>query len=360
MTTRRPLPFLLACLLWLLAWAAPAHAADAPIPAFTPNVVDSAGALSQTDVGDINAALQLVRERADIWGAVYIVNSLEGEPIESLAERAFRAWALGQKGQDNGLLLVLAMQDRRSRLEVGYGLEGDLPDLVTKRTLDEVLAPAMRRGEVKAGIVQSFNWLASVKSRDPVFMQGAALPQGAMTTRSESRHSSTDAGESIENGWIAFGVYAAFLWGIAVFIPMIQRARARRLAASDPNYKIEQDASVSYGRPSVGLWLSKGGFVVLFLTVNPGVFIFIAGWQNWLVGGYLWAMIALGVAIAWMVYRWLVDRYVSYIAYTDWQGRQGARASSFGSSGSSSWSSSSDSSSSHSSSSGGGGSSGHW
>ncbi|WP_267118461.1 TPM domain-containing protein, partial [Xanthomonas sacchari] len=141
-------PFRLSALLVLalLLWPVLGRCAVA-IPPYTPNVVDPAGTLSADDTQRINAALQRLRKRQHIWGAVYIVPSLQDEPIERLAERAFRTWRLGRQGSDNGLLLVLAMQDRRSRFEVGYGLEGVLPDVVARHALDDYLAPRLRQGD---------------------------------------------------------------------------------------------------------------------------------------------------------------------------------------------------------------------
>lgn len=94
-----------------------------PVPPFTPNVVDESGTLTPEDRREINAALAEVRAKADIWGAVLVVDRLQDDTVDSLAEKAFREWKLGKEKVDNGLLLVLAMQDRKSRFEVGYGLE---------------------------------------------------------------------------------------------------------------------------------------------------------------------------------------------------------------------------------------------
>src|SRR5690606_8823387 len=147
----------LALLFALIALCASLGARAADIPPFIPNVVDAAGVLSADEVQEINDALQVIRDRADIWGAVLIVDTLGDDSIESLAEQAFNKWGIGHSGKDNGLLLVLAMKDRRSRFEVGYGLEGDLPDLYARRALDHVLRPYMREGEVRTAVVMAFS-----------------------------------------------------------------------------------------------------------------------------------------------------------------------------------------------------------
>jgi uncharacterized protein len=334
--------------------AAPTHAATPPIPAFTPNVVDTTNTLTPSDISDINTTLQLARDKADIWGAVYIVNSLQGEPIESLAERAFRAWALGRKGQDNGLLLVLAMQDRQSRFEVGYGLEGDLPDLLTKRALDDVLAPFMRQGKVKTGIAQSFNYLAGMKSRDPVFALQAA-PEQPKTAPTHLKSANVDDGS--RNGWLAYGLYLVFLWGMPLVLWFSQLSRARRLAAVEPRYWVEDDVSLNRGR--FAFW-NAYGFVVIFMMVNPGLFVYlIASMLPLALGTGL--TLVLCVLTSRLLARSGVSRYASLETYHDWKKAERLRAISRSSSGSgSSGSSSSHSSSSGGGRSGGGGSSRSW
>src|SRR5690606_24822557 len=86
----------------------------------------------------------------------------------------------------NGLLLILAMQDRKSRFEVGYGLEGDLTDALTRRALDDVLRPYMRQGEVKTAVVKSFAYLAGSKSGDPAFAGDMTLPATSAGGEAES------------------------------------------------------------------------------------------------------------------------------------------------------------------------------
>lgn len=137
------------------------------IPEFVPNVVDPSGFLDTLETERVNAELQRIRDESGIWGAVFIVDTLAGDPIETVAERAFRKWQLGQNGVDNGLLLVLAMNDRRSRFEVGYGLEGTLTDVATRMALDVNLAPKMRAGDEVGAIIDAFAFLSELMARDP-------------------------------------------------------------------------------------------------------------------------------------------------------------------------------------------------
>jgi uncharacterized protein len=100
----------------------------------------------------LEAKLAVFEQETTHQIAVLTVLTLEGEPIESYALRVAETWKLGQKGLDNGLLLVVAPQDRRARVEVGYGLEGVVPDAVAKRVLEDAAIPYFRRNDYASGI----------------------------------------------------------------------------------------------------------------------------------------------------------------------------------------------------------------
>ena len=267
-----------------------ARAAD--VPPFTPNVVDTAGVLSADEVQEINGALQVIRDRADIWGAVLIVYSLGDDSIESLAERAFNQWGIGKKGKDNGLLLVLAMQDRKSRFEVGYGLEGDLPDVYARRALDDVLRPYMRQGEVKTAVVQAFSYLAGIKSKDPVF--GSDLIDARIAAeQAQAEEDDLDA----TAGWLGLIPYLLCLWFAGPIVTIRNFRRAQRLAASYPAYRVEDDEALNRGKLGWRFLLfgKDKDWLILkpFLTLNPGCFVWIGSAA--LPFGYVgaWALTAL-------------------------------------------------------------------
>lgn len=110
------------------------------------------------NVLDAAAAARLERSLADFEAetthqiAVLTVPSLAGEPIEPFAFRVAEAWRLGHEGADNGILVVVAPRDRRARIEVGYGLEGAVPDAIARRIIAEGMAPHFQRGDFGAGI----------------------------------------------------------------------------------------------------------------------------------------------------------------------------------------------------------------
>src|SRR5206468_11044657 len=84
--------------------------------------------------------------------AVLILPSLEGEPLESFSHRVGTTWKLGQKGTDNGVLLLLALRERKVRIEVGYGLEGTLTDLRSAHIIRNDIVPRFRAGDLPGGI----------------------------------------------------------------------------------------------------------------------------------------------------------------------------------------------------------------
>lgn len=139
-------------LLLLVATSFLVHAQRA-IPAHNAVWVhDEANVLSASAKAQMEALLQAHRDSTSTQIAVLIVPSLEGEDIDGYGVRVFEAWKLGQKGKDNGVLFLVAMQERQMRIEVGYGLEGVLTDALSSRINRNEVAPYFREGNYEAGI----------------------------------------------------------------------------------------------------------------------------------------------------------------------------------------------------------------
>jgi uncharacterized protein len=100
--------------------------------------------------------------------AVLLVPSAEGEPIEGFSLRVAESWKLGRKGVDDGALLVVAKNDRQLRWEVGYGLEGALPDAVCQRIIDEVMVPRFREGNFPQGISNGVDRVVRIIKGEPL------------------------------------------------------------------------------------------------------------------------------------------------------------------------------------------------
>jgi uncharacterized protein len=134
----------------MLAVCVPAHAFD--VPPLTGRVVDLARVLPPAVLEQLSADLQAHEAKTSNQVAVLIIPSLEGEPLFDVSHRVASAWELGHKGTDNGVLLLVAIKDRKIRLEVGYGLEGVLTDARSAQIIRNEIVPRLRAGDVPGGI----------------------------------------------------------------------------------------------------------------------------------------------------------------------------------------------------------------
>ena len=136
--------------LFLLAVGFSAEALD--VPPLTGLVIDVAHVLPSAVIEQLSADLQTHETKTSNQVAVLIVPSLEGEPLFDFSHRVATTWKLGRKDTDNGALLLVAIKDRKIRLEVGYGLEGVLTDARAAQIIRNEIVPRFRAGDVPAGI----------------------------------------------------------------------------------------------------------------------------------------------------------------------------------------------------------------
>ncbi|HTG00482.1 MAG TPA: TPM domain-containing protein [Nitrospirota bacterium] len=134
--------------------AASPAAASTPAPPSQPRdyVTDLAGVVPQTTQTRLNGYLQELERKTGAQVLVLTVRSLDGQSIEEFAFSTKEQWRLGQKGKDNGALIVVAVQDRKYRFEIGYGLESILPDSMVGSIGREYLVPYFRKGDYGGGI----------------------------------------------------------------------------------------------------------------------------------------------------------------------------------------------------------------
>jgi uncharacterized protein len=133
----------------------------AAIPQLTGPVVDQAGLLSTQDRQTIADGLHRYQQQTGNQLQVLIVRSLpEGVPIEEFTIRVAEEWKLGTAEKDNGVLLAISVADRKWRIEVGGGLEGELTDVESSRIGRELLVPAMRRGEYAGAVAGTLQRIA--------------------------------------------------------------------------------------------------------------------------------------------------------------------------------------------------------
>jgi uncharacterized protein len=122
------------------------------VPPLTGRIVDTARLLPPDLAASLSQELAAHEQRTGNQVVILTIPSLQGEPLEEFSHRVATTWKLGQKGTDNGVLLLVAPQDRRLRIEVGYGLEGVLTDAVTSRIIRHEMVPHFRAGNYAAGI----------------------------------------------------------------------------------------------------------------------------------------------------------------------------------------------------------------
>jgi uncharacterized protein len=139
------------CVLLLLATAV-GQAAEPEFPPLTGRVNDRAGLLSERDQKELDAALARFEAETTDQIVVATLESLQGLPIEDYGYQLGRHWGIGQEGKDNGALLIVAPEEREVRIEVGYGLEGELTDAQSRTIIETSILPHFRQGDFAAGI----------------------------------------------------------------------------------------------------------------------------------------------------------------------------------------------------------------
>jgi uncharacterized protein len=149
----------------------------APIPTLTARVTDVTQTLSAGEKAALEAKLADFEQRTGNQLVVLIVPTTRGEPIEGYSLRVAEAWKIGRKGQDNGALFVVAKDDRKMRIEVGYGLEGVLTDVTSRRIIAETVAPLFRQNRFGAGVDAGVDRIiAVVGTGQPLPAQQRATP----------------------------------------------------------------------------------------------------------------------------------------------------------------------------------------
>jgi uncharacterized protein len=150
-----------------------AHAQNLqPVPALTARVVDTTGTLDAAARQTLEAKLEALEKRKGSQVVVLIVPTTQPEDIVSYANRVSNEWKIGRKKVGDGVLVIVAKNDRKLRIEVAKTLEGALPDLAVKRIIDEALAPGLRSGDYAGGISATIDSLAKR-------IDGESLPEVA-------------------------------------------------------------------------------------------------------------------------------------------------------------------------------------
>lgn len=150
----------------LIVLAGLGAALAAALPALTGRVNDTAGMIGDAAEAALTQTLAAFEAKSSDQIVVATIPSLDGEAIEPFANRLFREWGLGQAGENNGVLLLVSRNDRKIRIEVGYGLEGTLTDLHSKLIIENTIVPAFRAGDFTNGITRAADDIIMVLSGD--------------------------------------------------------------------------------------------------------------------------------------------------------------------------------------------------
>lgn len=151
----------------LICWPF-AASADVAVPPLTGRVVDQTATLSASDSDALTRRLKDLETRKGSQVAVLIVPTTQPETIEQFSIRVAEAWKIGRKKIDDGALLVVAKDDHKLRIEVGYGLEGALPDVTARRIIDEIIVPRFRTGDFAGGISDGVDRIIRVIDGEPL------------------------------------------------------------------------------------------------------------------------------------------------------------------------------------------------
>lgn len=201
---------------WLLlvSTLAAAQQPDAEIPAHVGRVNDFAALLDASQRQTLEGQLGELERATSAEVALVTMHSIGGRPIEDYATTLFNTWGIGKRGRDNGVLVLIVVQERVMRIEVGYGLEGILPDGLAGAVVRETFLPRFRAGDYSGGTIEGMARVIDIVRRNETltFEQRAALDRAA-----------ADAGRSWGVAWLAafFVAVGAFTFGTAAGAQMV-------------------------------------------------------------------------------------------------------------------------------------------
>jgi uncharacterized protein len=219
--------------------------ADVAVPPLAARVTDLTGTLTPAQRESLENELRAFEARKGSQIAVLIVPTTQPEAIEQYSIRVTDAWKLGRKGVDDGVLLLVAKDDRKLRIEVGYGLEGVIPDAIANRIVDEIIVPFFKQGDFYGGIHAGVNRLMRL-------IDGEPLPPP----------------EARDSAWAGFGNWLPFAFIAVMIVGGVLRTLFGRLIG----------AGVAGGAVGVIAWLILSSLgVALVAALIVFLFVLMAG-----------------------------------------------------------------------------------
>ena len=210
-------------------WASLAHAAPSAIPPLSGRVVDAAHVLPPTTVAALTDKLAALEKSTGTQLVVTTVAALGDTPMEDYGVQLGRAWGIGEKGKNNGAILIVAPNDRKVRIEVGYGLEPVLTDALSSVIIQTQIIPEFRRGDIPAGVTAGTDAIIAQLAAPPEVAHAAVADAAAQHAQTRHRPSAGPGSLfwlAIVIIWVIFsvarggrgrpsGIGSALLWGAA-------------------------------------------------------------------------------------------------------------------------------------------------
>lgn len=215
-TPKRIVPFLVWCIAITL-YTARGFAIE--VPALEGRVNDHANIISPNARQRLTQQLAAYEQSTGHQLAILTVPTLGGDPIEDFGIRVVEAWKLGKKGTDDGILLLIASGDRKMRIEVGYGLEGTLPDAAAGRIIRDVMAPQFRRGDYDAGVVAAVNAIFAATGAEALAIDGIRADPNKRALQKQAKPAPT--GLIGWFGWILGALFKVAFFGIFIIVVII-------------------------------------------------------------------------------------------------------------------------------------------
>jgi uncharacterized protein len=233
---------------FLMCWPF-AASADVAVPTLSGRVVDQTGTLSASDAAALTQSLKDLQTRKGSQVGVLIVPTTQPETIEQFSIRVAEAWKIGRKKVDDGALLVVAKDDHKLRIEVGYGLEGALTDVTARRIIDEIIVPRFKTGDFAGGISAGVDRIIRIIDGEPL-----PAPQ-------------PEASHSVDPGLMFNIVFSPFgLIGYAAVAGIMRRLFGRLLGSG-----------VTAGVVSAIVWFFVGSLVLSGILGVAAFFITMVG-----------------------------------------------------------------------------------
>ncbi len=193
-------------------WADTTVSAPIPVPVLQQRVTDLTNTLNSTQIADLAQKLAAFEQQKGTQLAVLLVPTTQPESIEQYSMRVVEQWKLGRKGVDDGVLLLIALNDRRLRIEVGRGLEGSLTDVICSRIIRENMTPEFKRGDFNAGITSGVTRIIQV-------VNGEKMPSISKVKISDSKTIFAVPTISDVIKWLVFGGFGV-IFTLVFLLPL--------------------------------------------------------------------------------------------------------------------------------------------